>query len=99
VLLRDFISQWRPHVRFMTNFLLAESEEMRPWIIPVDPFSSGGSTQRNLGPIKEALRFLKQGGALAIFPSGEVAHFKLGRGIQESPWSSHVGALVRRTQA
>ena len=83
----------------MTNFLLGEMEEMRPWIIPVDPFNSESSAARNLAPMKEALRFLRQGGALAIFPSGEVAHYKPGRGVQESPWSSHVGALVRRTQA
>ena len=99
VILGDFISKYRPYVRFMTNFLLNEMEEMRPWIIPVDPFDGEKSAMRNLAPIKEALRFLKQGGALAIFPSGEVAHFKLGRGVEESPWSDHVGALVRRTKA
>lgn len=99
LVLGDFISAYRPYVRFMTNFILGEMEEMRPWIIPVDPFNSETSAQRNLGPMKECLRFLKGGGALAIFPSGEVAHYKPGRGIEESPWSSHVGALVRRTQA
>jgi len=70
-----------------------------PWIIAVDPFNADSSAQRNMGPMKEALRFVKKGGALAIFPSGEVAHYKMGRGIEESPWSNHVGALVRRTQA
>ncbi|HSJ02880.1 MAG: lysophospholipid acyltransferase family protein [Verrucomicrobium sp.] len=99
VILGDFISQFRPNVRFMTNFLLGEIEEMKPWIIPVDPFNGEQSAQRNLGPMKETLRFLNQGGALAIFPSGEVAHYKMGRGVEESPWSSHVGALVRRTKA
>ncbi len=99
IILADFISQWRPYVRFMTNYLLSTMEEMRPWIIAVDPFNGGESAKRNLGPMKEALRFLRQGGALTIFPSGEVAHFKMGRGIEESPWSPHVGALVRRTQA
>lgn len=99
VILGDFISRYRPYVRFLTNFLLGEVEEMRPWIIPVDPFDTEQSAARNMAPMKEALRFLRQGGALAIFPSGEVAHYKPGRGVEESPWSSHVGALVRRTQA
>jgi putative hemolysin len=99
VILGDFIARYRPYVRFMTNFLLNGMEEMRPWIIPVDPFNGDNSAMRNLAPMKEALRFLKKGGALAIFPSGEVAHYKVGRGVEESPWSSHVGALVRRTQA
>ena len=99
IILADFISQWRPYVRFMTNYLLSTMEEMRPWMIAVDPFDGENSAKRNLGPMKEALRFLRQGGALAMFPSGEVAHFKMGRGVEESPWSPHVGALVRRTQA
>lgn len=99
VILGDWLCQQRPGVRFMTNFLLGEMEELRPWIIPVDPFNRETSAQRNLGPMKEALRHLRQGGALAMFPSGEVAHFRMGLGVEESPWSSHVGALVRRTQA
>ena len=99
VILGDFISKWRPYVRFMTNFILGAMEELKPWIIPVDPFNGEGAAKRNLGPMKEALRFLKKGGALAVFPSGEVAHYKVGRGVQESPWSPHVGALVRHTQA
>ncbi|HSI62146.1 MAG TPA: lysophospholipid acyltransferase family protein, partial [Candidatus Saccharimonadia bacterium] len=99
VILGDLVSEFRPYVRFMTNYLLGGMEEMRPWIIPVDPFDNENSAQRNMAPMKEALRFLRQGGALAIFPSGEVAHFKMGRGVEESPWSSHVGALVRRTKA
>lgn len=99
VILGDVLTKYRSQVKFMTNFLLHSVEDMRPYIIPVDPFNSKDSAKRNLGPIKEAMRFLKQGGALVIFPSGEVAHYKMGRGIEESPWSSHVGALVRRTQA
>jgi putative hemolysin len=99
IILGDLISQHRPYVRFMTNFLLGEMEEMRPWIIPVDPFGTVRSAARNLAPMKEALRFLRHGGALTIFPSGEVAHYTPGRGVQESAWSTHVGALVRRTQA
>lgn len=99
VILGDFISQFRPYVRFMTNFLLGNMEEMRPWIIPVDPFNGADSARRNMASMKEALRFLKGGGALAIFPSGEVSHYKMGHGVEESPWTSHVGALVRRTKA
>lgn len=99
VILGDLLTKHRPDVRFMTNYLLGGIEEIKPWIIPVDPFDRDQSARRNLGPMKDALRFLKQGGALAMFPSGEVAHYRMGRGVEESPWSSHVGGLVRRTGA
>lgn len=99
VVLGHFVSQFRPDLRLMANMVLESVSEVRPHVIPVNPFGGNAAQKHNLGPMKEAIRFLRTGGALAIFPSGEVAHYKPGRGIQESPWSSHVGGLVRRTQA
>jgi putative hemolysin len=97
--LAAYVSKLRPDLRVMTNSLLAAIEEVRAWIIPVDPFGGRDSAKKNLGPMKDAIRFLKEGGALAIFPSGEVSHYKPGKGVTESPWSMHVGSLVRRTKA
>ncbi|TLD71969.1 lysophospholipid acyltransferase family protein [Phragmitibacter flavus] len=100
LILGHYLSQHRPDLRIMTNFLLNELEDIRPLIVPVDPFHHPDSPQRNLRPIKECLRHLKKNhGALAIFPSGEVAHYQPGHGIQECPWSDHVGALARRSEA
>ena len=93
------VAKHRPDLKVMTNSLLAAMEEIRPHIIAVDPFGGSDAAKKNLGPMKEAIRFLKGGGALAIFPSGEVSHYKPGRGVTESPWSPHVGSLVRRTKA
>ena len=97
--LAHFVATHRPDLRVMANSILEEIPEMRPWIIAVDPFGGEGSTRRNLGPMKEALKHLRAGGALAVFPSGEVAHWRPGRGVEESPWSTHIGSLVRRTGA
>jgi putative hemolysin len=49
--------------------------------------------------MKDALRLLRAGGTLIIFPAGEVASYKPGRGLDEPAWSTHLGSLVRRTQA
>ncbi len=97
--LAHFVATHRPDLKVMANSLLDEVTEMRPWIIAVDPFGGSGSTRRNLGPMKQALKHLRAGGALSVFPSGEVAHWRPGRGVEESPWSTHIGSLVRRTQA
>lgn len=98
--LAHFAATHRPDLKVMANSLLESLPEVKPWIIPVDVFGGEGSAKRNLGPMKEAIRHLRAGGALAVFPSGEVAHWKkLARGVEESPWSSHIGSLVRRTGA
>jgi len=99
VVLGHFIVQHRPDLRIMANHILGSMAEVQPHLIRVNPFGGARARKQNLAPMKDALSFLKQGGALAIFPSGEVAHYKPGRGVQEQPWSNHLGALVRRTQA
>lgn len=98
-ILAHFASKVRPDLKLMANSLLSSMPELRPWIIPVDPLGGDDSTHRNLAAMKEAVRHLRAGGALAIFPSGEVAHYQPGKGIEESVWSPHIGALVRRTNA
>jgi len=99
VVLGHFIAQHRPDLRLIADEALGTIAELEPHLFKVSPRIGKRARSQNLAPMKEALRFLKQGGALAIFPSGEVAHYRPGRGVQEQPWTSHVGALVRRTQA
>lgn len=99
VMLGHFLSRTRPDLRFLANALLGRIEELREHLIQVNPFGGSRAIRSNLPAMKEAIIFLRQGGALAVFPSGEVAHYQPGRGIIESPWSSHLGALIRRAEA
>ncbi len=99
IVLGHFVAKLRPDLRMMANLMLGSVEEVKPHVIAVNPFGGKSAVRQNFGPMKEAIRFLRKGGALAIFPSGEVAHYQPGKGVEEQPWSSHVGGLVRRTQA
>ncbi|MCB1122199.1 MAG: GNAT family N-acetyltransferase [Verrucomicrobiae bacterium] len=46
------------------------------------------------------MRLLKQGGVLITFPSGEVSSLQLNqRKVTDPAWSTHIAALVRKTQA
>jgi putative hemolysin len=97
--LAAYAASHRPDLKVMTNSLLAAMPELLPHIIPVNPFGGDNAAKSNVGAMKEAIRHLRGGGALLIFPSGEVAGYKPGRGVAEAAWSPHVGSLVRRTQA
>lgn len=99
VLLAQYVARQRPEVKVMTNSLLATFPALRPYIIPVNPFGGEAAARSNIGAMKDAIKHLKDGGALIIFPAGEVAGYKAGVGIKEPDWSSHVGSLVRRTKA
>jgi len=99
VILGHLIGKVRPDAKFLANSMLLKIPEVQPWIIPVDNFKGEGSERRNLGPMKKAIRHLAAGGALIVFPAGEVAHFQMGHGVEECPWNSHVGALVKMAGA
>ncbi|MCG8616130.1 MAG: lysophospholipid acyltransferase family protein, partial [Desulfobacterales bacterium] len=101
IALMSILNRIRPDdAQTMANFILGRIEELRPSLILVDPFNSKQSTSRNLAPLKQAIRHLKSGGALGMFPAGEVAHFEFAnRGITDPPWTDMVGRLVRRTNA
>lgn len=99
VVLGHFIARHRPDLRILADEKLVNVTELQGHVIKVHSIKGPGARRKNLSALKETIRYLREGGALMIFPAGEVAHYKPGRGIQESPWSDHLGALVRRTQA
>lgn len=99
VIMAAMLRQVRPDVKIMANFVLKRIPELRDLFIAVDPFGGAGAARSNIGPMKEALRWLKQGGLLVIFPAGEVSNLKPFRGIEDSPWSRSIGRLIQLAQA
>lgn len=98
VILGYLLKKIRPDVRIMGNFLLEHIKEMKEDLISVDPFGSGGL--RNIKPIKKAIKWVGDGGALIVFPAGEVSSFNFKRmAVVDPAWSSHVAGIVRRTKA
>ena len=70
----------RPDVKVLTNFLLSDVPELQQHCIFVDPFQTDRSAESNRKALREALAWLHQGGMLAIFPAGEVAHWQMPAG-------------------
>jgi len=90
----------RLDVKFLANYLLAAIPDMRDLFFFVDPFGGKGAVARNIQPVIEAVRWVKNGGMLGVFPSGEVSHLHLRRReITDPPWSETVARVVRRTHA
>jgi putative hemolysin len=90
----------RPDVKVMANRLLARIPEMHGVSIFVDPLGSGWGRSVSVRGLKESIRWLRDGGALGVFPAGTVAHLHVKqRRITDPPWSAHVAALIRRTGA
>lgn len=90
----------RPDVKIMANFMLGLIPEMGEHLIGVDPFKGKGSKSGNISGLKEAVKWVKNGGMLAVFPAGEVASLKIkDRTVADPVWSPTVGGIIRKTKA
>jgi putative hemolysin len=94
------LSRVRPDLKIMTNHLLAGLPELEAGCIFVDPFHRETSARTNIAPLKQAIRWLRSGGMLLIFPAGEVSHWDFARGgIADPEWSETVVRLIGITRA
>jgi putative hemolysin len=100
ILAGALVQSVRPDTRVMANYMLARMPELRDQFVFVDPFGRSGSVGANARAMRESLRWLRGGGCLVVFPSGEVAHYAiLRRTVVEPPWNRTVAGLVRRSGA
>lgn len=100
LVLASLLQRVRPDARLLANHLLARIPEMAETCIFVDPFGGPEAAERNRTALRAAIRWLAEGGALGVFPAGEVSHFAPDRGcVTDPPWSDAVARLALRTRA
>jgi putative hemolysin len=98
LILGDLLTRVRPDARLLGNRLLGRIPEMRPHIIPVNTF--GDAAHENVASLRSAFKWLRQGGALAVFPAGVVSHLHVGQACVADPaWNRSVAWLIRNTGA
>lgn len=94
--LADVLTRARPDVKFMANSILAAIPQMRERFILVNPFGGRAATVENRTPLRRSIEWLRGGGALAVFPAGEVARFNLSRGAAvDRRWNPSIARLIR----
>ncbi len=95
------LEQVRPRDgRFLVNTMLARAARIGEVSFAVDVFGGPDATRGNLASMKAAVAHVREGGALAAFPAGEVSHLTWSRrSISDPAWSPTVAAIAARTQA
>lgn len=100
LLLANVLRRQRQDVRFLANGLLSRIPELAGLFIEVDVFGGRAARKRNAAGMREAVRWVRQGGLLVVFPAGEVSHLQLGRRAIEDPaWHPSVGRIIKLTGA
>ena len=94
----------RKDFKILTTFLLASIRNLKDTFIPVDNFSSGKA--RSVAGIRRAMEHVAGGGALGLFPAGEVGTWqKKGRRtalsgrrvVEDKPWRGNVVKLIKNS--
>jgi putative hemolysin len=66
----------------------------------VNPFGGPDAAKANLRGMKDSLRWLKDGHAMATFPSGTVSYLKWGaRRVTDPVWAENIAPLILKTKA
>jgi putative hemolysin len=101
LVLIEAVRQVRADVRILTNHLLARIPQLRDSCFFVDPFAGPAAVMRSHAGLRAAHLWLRGGGALVMFPAGEVAWRNASpeKTPTDSPWSPSVGRLALATGA
>jgi putative hemolysin len=105
LVLAEVLLQVRSDVRLVANYLLHCLPELRERCFFVDPFATGAlAASRSSSGLRAAHLWLRGGGALIVFPAGEVAWRPPATNASaatyvDSPWAATVGRLAQVNRA
>jgi putative hemolysin len=100
LVLAAVLQRVRPDVKLLANHLLRVIPEVRASMLFVDPFGGPEATGRNLPAMRAALKWVRDGGALIVFPAGEVSSLDRRTGeVADISWSPIAARLIRATRA
>ena len=100
IALGALLEEVRPDVRFLANRLLRRVPELEERIFDADVFDERGAVASNAASMREAIRWVRAGHVLVVFPAGEVSHWRRDLGAVADPdWDVSVGGLIRLAHA
>lgn len=105
LILMAIMGRVRSNFAFMANSILQVIPQLEPALIGVHIMESKQTLQQrrsaNVQPVRAAVRALRGGRALGLFPAGEVADLPnfMAQHIVERPWNPLVGTLCKSSRA
>jgi putative hemolysin len=89
VILFKIIYEKRKDFKIMANLLLQNIEPLRNIIIPVNTFETINNAKSSFSGIKEAIKYIREGHCIGIFPTGEVSgDFEVSKVILDKEWQN-----------
>ncbi|MBL4604846.1 MAG: lysophospholipid acyltransferase family protein [Flavobacteriaceae bacterium] len=98
ILLLKLLIEHRPDYKIIANFLLHRIEPLKPYVMPVNPFENQKDVKSSIVGIKSALKHLKDGHPLGVFPAGEVSTYRDGKLMVDKPWEEGAVRLIKKAE-
>ena len=100
MILGELIGQVRTDYKILTRSLLTGVAEIDQFMIPVPFPHEPDALEKNLWMRKQAMNHLKNGGIVAVFPSGSVAASQTMFGpVIEREWNPFTSKMIQRSNA
>jgi putative hemolysin len=100
IILLDLLSQVRSKPKLLANYMLSRVPDVQEHFVFVDPFGQENSKTKNIGPMREAIRFLQGGNVIGVFPSGTVSHFQWRKRVVSDPaWNVDIARIIKTSGA
>jgi putative hemolysin len=99
MLLVKLLSDTRPDIKILSNFILSKIEPVSEYMLPVNPFERRKNAASSITGIKMALEHLGGGNALGIFPAGEVSSYNEDNyGISDREWQYSALKMIKKAR-
>ncbi|MBO7222889.1 MAG: glycerol acyltransferase, partial [Kiritimatiellae bacterium] len=96
VVLMSVLNRVRPDYKVLVNYILEMVPELRENFIGVDVFGTAAAMKKNIRPLMETMKWVKEGHLLGVFPSGEVSSIDLkSRRVRDPKWQETIGGVIR----
>ena len=96
----SILGRIRPDVKILTNFILSKIPNVSENFIPINTtYAFGKFTAPTISGLRQAEEHLQKGGALVIFPAGEVSSWNnQGKVVEDSDWMTYICRQIRRSK-
>jgi len=94
------VSLIRRDFKFLAHSTFQNLPELEPYVLPVDFDGASAALRSNIATKKAALNYVREGGAIVIFPAGRVSTARTPFGnATDAEWKLFCGSLIQRSGA
>ncbi|MDY4044094.1 MAG: lysophospholipid acyltransferase family protein [Marinifilaceae bacterium] len=94
IILIKLLMKRRPDYKVIANFLLKKIEPIREYILGIEPVDGRGKVDKEA--VMAAIRHVKEGNPLGLFPAGDVSSYRVDSNhVEDREWDSSVLKLVK----